>query len=631
MDNLSEFLAEEPILEGEEAPPGFDPTQEAISNAFSDESLSQFKSDLQRDLDAAVGSKVQIDERVRRYREYFALDKPEPAYEGAPNHVVPYIRAKIAGATAHFRGALNQDPFFTVRPYTAEAARNQPVWETMMERELDRSATQRQIFMAVEEASLTGTGVLQLSVSQPFDEYLVQAKAVRLEDFHVAPAGVEDISRVSTFYRFVEPWHIINDRAERGEYDFDAAQRMKSSITARPSYDEIQDGTRVHNYQNDNELHELWECYYRWGNEEMGHSLWRVIYSKNLTEILRVEESPYLDVFDAPPYIPIRPMPRIGYFYGESYAQVLEGIQNIMDFSYNSKIAHDQLAIAPPVFVDENTQIWEQISEAGLAPGMVVPTRGEPQQSVYALQVPPAQEALNLIQTARALGDDATFSDLQLNGLPTNTVRSATEINAITTATTKKLAEDLANISYDLSIFAKMYWSLIYKYKIEPKGVTPVFTGSDQYLIATQELSDEDIATRMVEYIQQTSGVMFGPEEQGIVVQMALEQQRKSGRLFVSSAKRDDLEWIANGSQLVPDKLMRAQKMQQLLQTMMPALTLAYQYKPFWHAMKDWLISMDIHNWTDYLPAQSPQALPNQAEMVQFASMMEQMRVGGGE
>ena len=604
---------------------------EPISTEFSDESLSQIKNDLQRDLDAAVGSKVQIDERTRRYRRYYSLDKPEAAYEGAPNHVVPYIRAKIAGATAHFRGALHQDPFFTVRPYTSEASKNQPVWETMMERELDRSATQRQIFMAIEEACLTGTGVMQLSVAQPFDEYLVQAKAVRLEDFHVAPAGVEDISRVSTFYRFMEPWHIINERAQSGEYDEEATQRMKNSLTSVPSYDEIQDGSRVHSWQNDNQLHELWECYYRWGNDEMGHSLWRIIYSKNTTEILRIEESPYLDVFDAPPYVPIRPMPRIGYFYGESYAQVLEGIQNIMDFAYNSKIAHDQLAIAPPVFVDENTQIWEHISEAGIAPGMVIPTRGEPQQSVYALSIPPASEALNLLQTARALGDDATFSDLQLNGVPTNTVRSATEINAVTTAATKKLAEDLSNISYDLSIFAKMYWSLIYKYKIEPAGVMPVFNGSDQYLIAASELSDEDIATRMVEYIQQTSGVMFGPEEQGIVVDMMMQQAQASGRFFISSAKRDDMEWMPNGSQLVPDKLMRAQKMQSLLQTMMPALSLAMQFKPFWHAMKDWLISQDIHNWTDYIPAQTPQAIPSQSEMVEFANMMEQMRVGGGE
>lgn len=607
------------------------PERPPIDPAFTDQDLGQIQSDLRRDLDAARASKTQINERVKRYRRYYALDKDPPQYEGQPNHVVPYIRAKIAGATAHFRGALDQDPFFVVRPYTAEAERNRPVWETMMERELDRSATQRQIYMAIEEACLTGTGVVQLSVSQPFDEYMIQGSAVRLEDFHVAPAGVGDISRVSTFYRFVEPWHIIRQRVEDGEYDEEAANRVKVDTTARQSYDEEMDGSQNHAWQNDNKLHQLWECYYRWGNESVGHKLWRVIFSESQNTILRVEENPYADSFDAPPYVPLRPMPRIGYFYGESYSQVLEGIQNIMDFAYNAKIAHDQLAISPPVFMDENSPAWQYTTEKGLTPGQILPTRGNPQESVWSVPIAPAHEALNLLETARSLGEDATFSDLQLNGIPTNTVRSATEINALTNAASKKLAEDLSNLAYDLSILAKMMWSLIYKYKVEPAGVMPVFKGSDQYLIAASELSDEDIAQRMVEYIQQSSGIMFGPEEEGIIVEMALQQQRQSGRIFISSAKRDDMEWVPNGGQLVPDKLLRAQKMGQLVQTMMPALTMAFQFKPFWHAMKDWLISMDIHNWTDYLPAQSPEAVPTYEDMQQFSGLMEQLRVGGGE
>lgn len=628
MDNLSlmaEFPDEQMVEEVPETP---------IDPLFEGEALEMFKRDLERDLLAAQGSKVRIDARVERYRGYYSLDKQPAAYEGAPNHVVPYIRAKIAGATAHYRDALDQDPFFIVRPYTAEATRNQPVWETLMERELDRSASQRQLFLGIQESCLTGTGVMQLSVAKPFDEYLIQAKAVRLEDFHVAPPGVEDISRVSTFYRFVEPWHIIKNRVDAGEYDQAEAERIKTSIASRPSSDEMADGSQVYSWQNDNQLHELWECYYRWGNESLGvsHSLYRCVYSLNQTAILRIEPSPYLDCFDAPPYVPLRPLPRIGYFYGESYAQVLEGIQNIMDFAYNSKIAHDQLAIAPPLFVDENTEIWSLIKDKGIAPGMVIPTRGDPTVSVFALPIPQAGEAMNLIDTARTLGEDATFSDLQLNGLPINTVRSATEVNAVTNAATKKLSEGLSNLAYDLSIFARMYWSLIYKFKIEPAGVMPVFKGSDQYLIAASEIGEEELAQRMMEFIQQSSGVMFGPEEQEIITGMLLQQtQQQSGHLFISSAKRDDMEWLPNGSAMVPDKIMRAQKMQALLQNMMPALVYAYQFSPFWHAMKDWLISMDIHNWTDYLPPQSPEAMPNASQMTDFAGMMNAMRTGGGQ
>lgn len=602
-----------------------------IPEGWSDQDINELKADLQRDLESARASKAQIDERVKRYRRFFALDKEPPAYKGQPNHVVPYIRAKIAGATAHFRGALNQDPFYVVRPYTKEAESNRPVWETMMEREMDRSASQRQVFLSIEEACLTGTGIVQLSVAQPFDEYVVQMKATRLEDFFAAPAGVEDISRISTFYRFVEPWHIIRQRAESGEYDQEAAERLKNNLTTRVHYDEEQDGSRVQSYQGENQLVELYECYYRWGNEAQGYSLWRVIYSNNQSTILRLEESPYLDCFDAPPYCPIRPMPRIGYFYGESYAQVLEGIQNIMDFAYNSKIAYDQLAVSPPVFVNENSELWDLLKDKGLSAGMMIPVAGDPSDSVYVPQLPSANEAMSLLETARALGEDATFSDLQLQGIPTQKVRSATEINAMSNAANKKLSEDLSNISYDLSILGKMYWSMIYKYKIEPAGVMPVFQGSDQYLIAAQELSQQQIAESMVEYIERSSGIMFPPEEKQMIVNRAMQAIEGTEQIFISSAKRDDMEWQPNGSQLVPDKQLRAQKMQALLQTMMPAMSMAMQFKPFWHAMKDWLISMDIHNWTDYLPAQTPDQIPNMSDMIQFSNIMEQLRVGGGE
>jgi hypothetical protein len=324
-------------------------------------------------------------------------------------------------------------------------------------------------------------------------------------------------------------------------------------------------------------------------------------------------------------------MPRIGYFYGESYAQVLEGIQSIMDFAYNAMVAHDQLAISPIVFVDEDSEAYQLIAKKGLAPGMAVPVRGDPKQSVYVYQVPEARAAITLLDAARTLGEDATFSDLQLNGMPLATTRSATEVNAVTTAASRKLGDNLANLSYDLSTLARMYWALIYTFKVEPMGVAPVFHGSDQYLIAAQEIGQEELTQRLMEYIQQSSGVPFGPENEEAISGMLLEQMKAQGKLFVSSAKRDDMEWVPNGSALVADKVQRAAKMQALVQNMMPALVYAHQFKPFWHAMKDWLISMDIHNFTDYLPAQSPDAMPTADQMAEFAGAMNQMRTGGGQ
>lgn len=615
--------------------PAPDAAGPAIDPQFTEEALNKLQADLQRDLDAAVGGKVQIDERIRRYRGYMALDRPPPAYEGAPNHVVPYARAKVKGAMAHLRGALDLDPFYVTNPYTEEAAQNQPVWEVLMERELDRSVSQRQLFLAIEEACITGTGIVQLGITQPFDEPLVFMKAVRLEDFAVAPAGVEDISRVSTFYRFYEPWHIVRRRVTEGEYDDVALERIKAHQQTGPSsYDEEKDGSKAYSFQDDNQLHELWECYFRWGAEDdlgVPHTLWRVIYHKITSTILRVEESPFLDCFDAPPYVPIRPMPRIGYFYGESFLQVLEGVQNVMDFSYNAALAYMQYAISPSVFVDQDSESYELMVKHGIAPGKVTPVRGAPRDQIQVYEPPPPTNAWQLIEAARSLGDDATFHDLQLNGIPTNTVRSATEINQMTNGASKKLADNLSAIDHDLSVAARMYWAMVYEFKVVPRGVMPVFQGSNQYLIAAREMDEDEILDRLLEFAGQSSGVQFQPEETQ-VLKDALRQQFLTGdqQLFIASARRDDMEWRCNGAQLVSDKAVRASKMERLIAGMLPALQLARQDAAAWHLFKAYLQALDIHNWQDYLPPEPPEQQATPEQFQQFSDQMQGTKQGGG-
>jgi hypothetical protein len=602
-----------------------------IDPRFDPESLGQFLTDLQRDLTSSMGAKVQIDERVRKYRGYMALDRPPPAYAGAPNHVVPYARAKVKGATAQFRGALDLDPFFITAPYTEEAAQNQPVWEVLMERELDRSDSQRQIFLALEEACVTGTGVVQIGITQPFDEPLVYLKAVKLEDFFVAPTGVEDISRVSTFYRFYEPWHIIHRRVQEGEYDAVALDRVKTQSQTTMTYDEKQDGSRVYAYAGDNRLHELYECYFRWGDEEAGipHTLWRAIYHHTSSTILRLEESPFIDCYDAPPYVPLRPMPRIGYFFGESYLQVLEGVQNIHDFALNAGLAYLQYAITPMVFADEDSPAYNMLVRQGVAPGKPIPVRGVPRDQVEVYSPPDASNAWRLMEIARSLGDDATFHDLQLNGIPTNTVRSATEISQVSTQAQKKLAEDLSNLSHDLSVLARMVWAMIYTFKIEPAGVMPVFQGSKQYVIAASEMSQEDILRDLIEFTGARDGVQYAPEEQAVLME-AMAQQVQGAQLFISTARRDDMEWRPNGGQLIADKVLRAGKLERLIGGMMPALDLARRDKAAWHLFKSYLQALDIHNWEDYLPPEPPEMTAGPEEFQQFAQMMQTTKQGGG-
>jgi hypothetical protein len=604
---------------------------DTIDPRFDEERLGKFTTDLQRDLTSAMGAKVQIDERTRRYRAYMALDRPPPAYAGAPNHVVPYARAKVKGATAQFRGALDLDPFFITAPYTEEAAQNQPVWEVLMERELDRSDSQRQIFLALEEACTTGTGIVQLGVTQPFDEPLIYLKAVKLEDFFAAPTGVEDISRVSTFYRFFEPWHIIYRRVLDGEYSEMAVDRVKTQSQTAIGYDEKQDGSRVFSYSGDNRLHELFECYFRWGDEEAGipHTLWRVIYHHVSSTILRLEESPFIDCYDAPPYVPVRPMPRIGYFFGESYLQVLEGVQNIHDFALNAGLAYLQYAITPSVFVDEDSPAYNLLTRQGLAPGKPIPVRGAPRDQMEVYNPPDAMNAWRLMEVARSLGDDATFHDLQLSGIPTNTVRSATEISQVSTQAQKKLSEDLSNISHDLSVLARMTWAMIYTFKVEPAGIMPVFQGSKQYVIAASEMSQEELLQNLVEFMAAQDGTQLAPEEQAALVE-AMAQQVQGAQLFISTARRDDMEWRPNGGQLVADKVLRAGKLERLIAGMLPAMDLARRDKAVWHLYKAYLQALDIHNWEDFLPPEPPEMEAGPEEFAALSQQMQNTKQGGG-
>jgi hypothetical protein len=590
------------------------------------------ETDLRRDLESAIGAKTTLNARIERYRAYFAMDRDPPAYEGAPNHRVPYIRAKVMGASAHFRSALDQDPFFVARPYTKEGADHKGPLETMMERELDRSMTRRQLWRGVQEGCLTGTGVMQLSVTKPGDEFLVQGRAVRNEDFFVVPVGSEDISRVSTFLRYWEPYHIMRQRAEAGEYDQEAVEELRSRVGMGPtSYSEAKDQTTVVLDQSENTPYELYECYYRWGTEELGYTLWRVIYSLEGPLVVSAIESPYMNAFQVPPYVPLRTMPQQGYFYGDAYPQILEGIQHVMDWAYNSLLAYDQFALTPPTFMDMDSELYAAMKDTGLLPGGLYPTRGAPKESVYQMQMAPAREPYQLLQALRSLGEDATFSDLQLNGMPINTVRSATEINAVQNASSKKLAEDLSNLSEDLTTFARMYWALIYEFKIRPKGVVPVFQASDQYLVAARELDEDELLTHLVSYLESTGNLppgASGNEQAMSQVKAQLDQMGLS--VFVASARRDDIEWLPNGAKLAPDRLMHANKMERLVGGLLPALAFARQDRAAWHIMKEYLIALDLHNWEDFLPPQPPETFMGPEQMAQFAQMMEQTKQGGG-
>ena len=194
---------------------------------------------------------------------------------------------------------------------------------------------------------------------------------------------------------------------------------------------------------------------------------------------------------------------------------------------------------------------------------------------------------------------------------------------------TKHLQRDLRNASVDLSTFAMMYWRLIYDWKIKPLGVTQVFKGSDQYVIGVRDIGEDEIAARMVQFLAQRAGIPVDDATAAAVAPVIL-QQMGGPEFFVAGALRDDMEWVPNGSTLLPEKVARSNKLERLMMQFIPVFAYARQFKEIWELTRMYLQNLDIVNWRDILPPEPPEAQMTPEVAQQLGPVMNQMRQGGG-
>lgn len=582
----------------------------------------QFFNDFHYELLLARGRNIREDD-ITRWRDYYHLRKPEVPYEGAPAHTLPIVRGKVRGFVSHAWKSMNRDPFYIMRTYSEKAGDARNSLETLMERELDRVNAQRQIKLSLKEAGITGTCFLGTSVvPDPNDDtqFIFPVKAYRLENFYVSPVGVEDLRDASTFVRTEMPQHVIDSFVERGFFDEAAAERLNNPNTHKPialEEERDQEGRGVA-FDTDNSTYEIYECYYRWQG-----TLYHVYYSELSNIILHLQESPYREAIgDMPPYQPVRLDPELNYVYGTGIAHATEAAQDITDFAYNAHQAQNQHAIAPIMFVKDDSEAYHVLAEQGAVPGGIYPTVGDPRAEVYPLQVPPAQLAPQEIGLAKQVADGATFFDNYFTGEPLQSVRSATEVSMVSNASTTLLSDYMDSIAYDLGKFAQLHWALIYEFKIKRDKIVDVAGGDGQYLVADEEIDEQEYTQRLIEFAMQRG---MDPE----MAQQMVMQYQAQRREYVPGANRDDFEWIVNGQQLVPDKLARAGQYERLM-SMVPLLQMAAQFRPAWHLMKDYLETLDIHSWRKYLPPEPPAQEMDLDQMMQYAGMVQQMRQGGG-
>lgn len=563
--------------------------------------------------------RMKLNARAAFHRKILDLEPKTPAYEGAPDITLPLIRSKRDGIVAHLSDALDVMPFFAAEGLTEEAQEVAPIYEALMDRELNASNGQEVYLMSLRESADVGTATVGWSIAlNSAGEPVIQEFMTRFENFYAYPSAVDDYTNCSTFRRYKEPWFVLRQMADQDMLDAESVEELKSGGGSGEEmvWEQTRDGTRDDNFSEEQELHELYECYVRWEGE-----LWRVVFSERLNRALSIHRSPFREAFNAPPFEPLRLIRKPGYLYGHSIPMLLEAIQKIMDHAEISRMAYNQFAISPVVMADRMNPFTRQLAQGGLAPGMVLQTVGPPKVSgVEVLQFPKPDVTIEDMELAQRFADMSTFTDYQVQGAPfASSRRTATEVRTSFNVGTLKLRRMLMDFRSDLMRAAKKRWALIELFKVRPAGIMPLYREGKQYLIADEDLSQDELMAYMQEFGQQV-GIDPAQYEQEWA-QMVNDYQLVNGG--VPGVKREDIRWVPNGADIIPDKVAELQKMDGF-GPYLSLLEMATQDERIWYFLKVRLQLMGRHDWRKFVGENPRSRLPTDQYMMGMQMAMQQ-------
>lgn len=566
-----------------------------------DEERAALERKIRQNLDAAQSERSELDEKIKRYRGYVALDykRAYPAkqtYKGAPEIVLPMIRSKVDGIVSQLTKSLDLDPWFVAKPYSPEASRVSPVWEALMEEQLDKSRARLQYYLAVREAAVTGTGIIKLQASEDSGgDFVLENKAVRFEDFYAYPTGAGSIERAQTFERFRLTRDEIELYAEAGIYDKEAAETFQNaSGQAEPNADEESKGLYGGEYADESTLHELWECWIRYKKR-----LYHVIYSYDQQKVLRAQPTPY--PFDQPPYVLFYLMPVLDSLYGDSMPQVLEPLQNTADFTIQSHLAYSQYVLSPVILARQNSAVLNSLMQ-GWRPGKIIPvTNTSENADLKVLQLPPNPVAFQDLREIEGQIEKASFFDVQSIGAPLASRRTATELNVITSIGNIRVSSMMAVLREGFITLAELLWALIGQYVVKPNGsvmVMPTKAGQQSFQVAVKEVTDES-----------------------------------TGELIAAGITRSpsDIRWGINGANTIPEKLLRRQSLETALQGVLgnllmgQGMELLRHDKYVWATARKYLETLDLPDWRDMMPPEPTTTMEEYIQQKQAEQMQQQM------
>lgn len=570
------------------------------------------------DLYRAKAKKNKLNTRAKYHRKILDLESKTPAYEGAPDITMPLMRSKRDGVVAHLTDALDVEPFFSAEGLTEEAQNVAPIYEALMEREMNMTEGRDQYLMGLRESVDVGTGTIGWSIALgPDDEPRIQEFLTRFENMYAYPVSVDDFTNCSTFRRYKEPWFLLKRMADQGMLDAESVEDLKTGGGAgeEMTWEEERDEDRDGEFSDDQELHELWECYIRWED-----TLYRVVFSERLNRALSIHENPFAEAFDAPPFEPMRIIRKAGYLWGHSIPMLLEAIQKVMDNAQISRMAYNQFAISPVIMADRMNPFTKKLANGGVTPGMVIPTQGPPNMNgIEVMPFPKPDVTIEDMELAQRFADMSTFTDFQVQGAPFATSRrTATEVRTSFNVGTLKLRRMLMDLRGDLTRAAKKRWALIELFRVRPKGVLPLYREGKQYLVADEEVPAEELQGM----VQQWLGMTNADQE----VMQEINQGLNQYELIdggIPGVKREDIRWVPNGTDIIPDKVAELQK----LDGFGPYLSLlgpARQDERIWYFLKVRLQLMGRHDWRKFIGDNPRVRMDNQQYMQVMQEAMQQ-------
>lgn len=430
-------------------------------------------------------------EKLKRWHELYEATPPaekEFPWEGASNFSVPIIRSTIDSMQSRIsKSVFEVDPLWLTKPRTSQGVNIARKAEAYLDYWADTIDLPRYIDTASHGMLVEGVGILKVDWLREYmpvsEEERAAAEAMGQEiqpmlsydapgvsyvpakDFVLMPADSPTIDEASYVGHRVYLTHMqLEKRRDTGAYFnvdklFELSRGDRSGEKTSNKTNIVSPFTGNVKYPETNQ-YELIELYgpYDFGN---GPEPAVMTFSPNHKVLLRLERYPYM--YGKAPYVDFCILPRPNFFWGYSYAEILESAQEELTALHNARSDALALAIGAPILARIGSS-WDPDTEP-FQPGAVF--RVTDPSEIVQMQVAPvgnaafAHESDLLAFVERLTG----LSDYHM-GRNAAMGRTATEVNRVTSEGLARLDTMVSRFQHGgMKKLGWMLWWLLYQFR----------------------------------------------------------------------------------------------------------------------------------------------------------------------